>query len=143
MITKRTRTYMLHCTLGFRLLWRTHIPRYYPPPHSFLPVTQICRTCSTTPLKHARVSACTYAVKDSNWVRLGGGSIISHNMPAFRSAKKQDEEGRERRRQIFSGYSRNVQAAGEVGRCIRLSLFLECCFYSANILTVFPPNSPP
>lgn len=72
----------------------------------------------------------------------GGGSIISHNMPAFRSAKKQDEEGRERRRQIFSGYSRNVQAAGD-GRCIRLSLFLECCFYSANILTVFPPNSPP
>lgn len=64
MITKRTRTYMLHCTLGFRLLWRTHIPRYYPPPHPFLPVTQICRTCSTTPLKHARVSACTYAVKD-------------------------------------------------------------------------------
>lgn len=73
----------------------------------------------------------------------GGGQSSATTCQLFvvprNKMRKEEKEGD---RYFLDTVSRNVQAAGD-GRCIRLSLFLECCFYSANILTVFPPNSPP
>ena len=43
-----------YSTVAFGLLWRTRIPRCYPPPHYLLLITHTCRTCSTT----ASVSVC-------------------------------------------------------------------------------------
>lgn len=79
---------------------------------------------STKACAHIRVHVCCERLKLG---QVGGGSIISHNMPAFRSAKKQDEEGSERRRQIFSGYSCNVQAAGD-GRALAWAFSWNAAF---------------
>lgn len=128
---KETHSHSLH-TFAFRLLWRMHFPRYYPPPHYFLPIPH---TPAGPALQLINVCECV-VVKEWNWVSSGGHSSATCQLVAV--PRNEIRKGGTRK----EGDSLWMRWYGPivVADCIRLSLFLECNFYSGDILCAFPSN---